>query len=428
MREQQATTETLLDAARRADGALYTAPMVAILAAGSTFGFSSSVFNLLPKYLVEVLGAGPAQIGMVTATFGAATVAVCPLLARWIDRMPRGHFVRLGALLMIVTSLAFSYVDEFDVLLIVLRAVQGAAFGLTFTALTTLVADVAPAKRLSEALGLVGASMLITNAIAPAVVEPLAAGYGWTPAFVLAAVLAGASLVIGGFLDAHPHARDRGGVPMDAAEPRTSGRTLHYAIITASVGCAFGVMFTYHQPFALSLGRANVSGFFVSYCVAALVARLALGRLTDRIGRFRVAVVALHLYTLVVLATAAMQPGLLEAYGALLGLSHGMFFPAFNALAIAGASPSGRGRLLTVFTAAFYGGFAAGVLVLGALAEHGGYPIVFAATAATTFTASGLLVFSRAFLVEAQPTSTGHPIEVVSVGPVDETCASKGAT
>jgi MFS family permease len=87
-------------------------------------------------------------------------------------------------------------------------------------------------------------------------------------------------------------------------------------------------MFTYPQPYALELGMTSVRGFFIAYCSFALAARVLLGPFTDRLGRFPVAVAALNLYTLVVLATAGLRPGMLEPLGALMGLAHGLFFPA----------------------------------------------------------------------------------------------------
>jgi MFS family permease len=163
------------------------------------------------------------------------------------------------------------------------------------------------------------------------------------------------------------------------------------------VGAAFGVMFTYPQPYALELGMDSVRGFFIAYCSFALAARLVLGQFTDRIGRFPVAVCALNLYTLVVLATAGMRPGMLEPLGALMGLAHGLFFPAFNAIVIEATRPDARGRMVTIFTAAFYGGSALGTLPTGALAQAVGYAWVFVASSVVTFIASGVLLFSPEF-------------------------------
>jgi predicted MFS family arabinose efflux permease len=389
---------------------LYSSELLAALTAGAAFGFASSVFYLLPKFLTEI-GAGAVAIGAVSAAYGAATLAATPLIAVWIDAIPRVALVRFGALLTFVTSLAFVGVSEFGLAMLSLRAAQGVAFACFFTGLTALVTELAPARRLSEALGLAGASMLIMNAIAPAVVEPLAERFGWSSAFVAAAAMSVLAIVAA---RASPR-RTPGRAGADVSglvALLVQRRTLHYAAITAAVGAAFGVMFTFPQPYALALGMSSVRGFFVAYCTCALAARVSLGRLSDRLGRFRVAVFALNLYTLVVLATAGLRPGLLEVLGALLGLAHGLFFPAFNAIVITAAKPHERGKIVTVFTAAFYGGLAVATLPLGALADVAGYPAVFTASAAITFAAGGLLVFSREFGTTAGAVEIDTPAEL----------------
>src|SRR6185295_587071 len=86
---------------------------------------------------------------------------------------------------------------------------------------------------------------------------------------------------------------------------------------------------------------------------------------------------------------------MLEPLGALMGLAHGLFFPAFNAIVIEATRPEARGRMVTIFTAAFYGGSALGTLPLGVLAQAVGYAWVFVVGAALTFVAGGVLLFSR---------------------------------
>jgi predicted MFS family arabinose efflux permease len=383
--------------------------MIALLCAGAAFGFATSVFYLLPKFLAAT-GAPATAIGAATSAFGFATVATAPLIALWIDSVSRVRLIAAGSLLMLAVSAAFVAVDGYGVLLLLLRCAQGCAFACVFTALSALVTELAPQRRLSEALGLAGASMLVMNAIAPAVVEPLAGRYGWPCAFALAA--AASAVALFATVAMPPETPLRSGADV-AGLARLARRadTVQYALITAAVGAAFGAMFTYPQPFAMEMGRESVRGFFVAYTVFALGARIVLGRLADRVGRFRVAVIALHLYTLVVLAGAGLRPALLEPLGALLGLAHGVFFPAFNAGVIAGLEAADRNKILSVFTGAFYGGLALGALPLGALADAAGYPAVFVATAGVTFGAGMLLVASRTL---ADP-ATGPPLSTAEV-------------
>ena len=86
------------------------------------------------------------------------------------------------------------------------------------------------------------------------------------------------------------------------------------------------------------------------------------------------ALVALALYGTATLFAAWLEPARARALGALFGIAHGMLYPALNAFAIEEVLPEQRGSVTTFFNGSFNGGFAAGVVVLGALAQYAGYP------------------------------------------------------
>ena len=145
----------------------------------------------------------------------------------------------------------------------------------------------------------------------------------------------------------------------------------------ALVGVALGAMFTFHQPFALELGMTHVRSFFVAYAASAVVMRVGFGGLIDRAGRRRVVLVTLALYAVVVAGMSALEPGWLGLFGAGLGVAHGLFYPAYNALAVEGLGEHERGKLIGLFQAGFNVGSSCGTFALGELAERAGYPAVF---------------------------------------------------
>jgi predicted MFS family arabinose efflux permease len=91
---------------------------------------------------------------------------------------------------------------------------------------------------------------------------------------------------------------------------------------------------------------------------------------------------------------AFLQPGLLGWIGAAFGLAHGLFYPAFNAMALEGAAPHERGKFMALFNSAFNAGWAGGGLGLGVLAEAAGYPPVFIVSAAIVFAGLALFIAS----------------------------------
>jgi predicted MFS family arabinose efflux permease len=78
--------------------------------------------------------------------------------------------------------------------------------------------------------------------------------------------------------------------------------------------------------------------------------------------------------------------------GGLLGIAHGMFFPAFNAVAVDYALESERGKAMAAYNGAFNVGFAAGSYLLGYVAMATSFPTIFFIAAVTCAAAFLLLV------------------------------------
>lgn len=372
-----------------------SADLLRVLGAASVWGFAFSTFYLLPKFLAQELHAGPSEIGLTVGVFSIATVVATPFAGWVVDRFPRRYAMVAGSVLMAVAAAGFLGVHGLGALLDGLRVVQGLSYALVVTAVGTLVADVVPRAKLNQALGLSGSSMLVMNALAPAVAEPLAIAAGWPVVFALAAFAAAVAAVVAAGIrePSSIHAAvGKGGMRALFAQRITR----HYGAVIMLTGAAFGAVFSFEPALALALGRARVGGFFVAYGIAAIVVRVGFGSVPARLGSYRVARGALALYAVVVLALAFAGPHALEPLGALFGIAHGLFYPAVNAIAVTAVRAHERGRMVAVFTGAFAAGLAAGSALLGHLAAVGGYASVFVVAAGGVAVALAVLCASPA--------------------------------
>jgi MFS family permease len=362
---------------------LFTRDFALILATQLAFGFAFSSFFLLPKFVVTALHGSPSQVGFVGAMSVVAAVLASPLCGRLLDRGARAPIIALGCLLSGIGAIGFLGVTEIGAYLYGLRVVQGIGYTLYFVAAGTLVADIAPAARLSQALGWFGSAGLLMNAVATLVAERIAHDFGWHAVFIGAAV----SGVIGCVLSLALQEPTKLASTTPVARPlSTSKATSRLPVMWAAAagGAAFGVMFTFTQPLALSLGETNLSPLFAGYTAAALLVRLAFGNLADRLGRARVGGAALACYALVVACTAGLSQGYLIVVGLGFGLAHGAFYPSLNALALEKAERSERGTVGAYFNAAFNGGVLLVTYCFGQVAQAYGYRIVFLLVAVLT--------------------------------------------
>lgn len=347
------------------------------------FGLSYSTYFLLPKYLTREFHSSADVIGAVAAMASIAGVLATPWMGAWLDRGARRPFVSYGAVVNALTGFGFAFLHSASWPMYALRIVNGVSYVLVFNAVVTMATDLAPPKKLSQAIGLCGAASMASNTVAPAVAEFVADHQGWPLVFMLAGGAAlSASLLSFGLREsrrpqsATPHADAGPSAIRLLLEPSRRGAF----ICAAANGAAFGVMFTFTQPLALMQGANQVSAFFVGYTLTALTIRIGLGTLADTWGRRRVAFAALVLYGLVAFMTAYLRPHLLFVAGAGLGLSHGLLYPAINAIAAEGVPHARRGAVMSYFYGCFAAGFAFWVLGLGVLARDHGYPIVFTLT------------------------------------------------
>jgi predicted MFS family arabinose efflux permease len=375
----------------RPEPTLYTEGFVVPLSLQLAFPFSFSTFFLLPKFMATQLAAAPAAIGVVTAMFGLSGLAAIPLVGIRIDSMRRRALLFEGSALMALGAFGFLFVDHAGTLAAALRLLQGLAWAMVFNASIALASDTAPPERMAEAIGSLGGASLLMNAIAPAIAEPLADRVGYAPVFALAGLAALAAT----------------GLSLRVEEPASVHRgrmlslgplvwrpvTAMMATILASAGAAFGVMFTFHQPYALKVGIHEVRGFFLAYTAGALAVRIGFGHVADRVGRRAVAAVA-ALCSIAVIGMQTLTLAKLWFFGGLFGVAHGFFYPAFNAMLLEAVRHDERGRVMTLSNGFFSIGTAS-VMGLGYAVERLGYPPV--------FRMAGLCAVAGAALLAAWP-------------------------
>ncbi len=349
-----------------------------VTAANFVFFLNFASFFLLPVHL-QALGASEETIGYVMGTAGFAGIVVLPFLGVLLDRVDRRRFVIAGGFTMALASFAYLAVPGTGPALYLLRVVQGVAFTSAFVTASTLAAELAPLASRGRALGLFGISTLLTHAIAPAVGEVVARRWGFDALFALAGTLGLAAAVLSLAVHAPPaHAR---------SAPVASARALRrepvlWLTAAAMVACGmgFGTILTFVPTFVHVVGIERVAPFFLSYSLAAVSVRLALGGLSDRIGRrpvlFPAMIVAAS--AMAALGTVSSVPALV-AVGLLFGAGHGMIYPTANALMVDLSHAGNLGRVQTLFSGSFSVGVATSAFVFGRVIERFGYRVAFGA-------------------------------------------------
>lgn len=363
-----------------------------LLASVSFFGFSWSFYLILPKYFASELGMDAAGIGRAVAVQGLTAVAATPLVGWLVDRYGRQRWLVFGNFMLAVTGVIYLFVDHDGPLLYLGQMCWGIGMVMGFNAAGTMTADIAPADRMAQALGLFGAANLGMNAVSPTIGEILSDAVGWRYVFMASA----AAGLLATMLSARLSEPVR--QPMEeheAPRPVFGGPLLRVYGATFVMTAAFTALFTLHQPFALELGVTEVRRFFIGFALVALTVRLGGGRLIDRFGVLRSSVVAFCLYSAVPPILGVLGPKHLFAIGAMMGLGHGIAYPAVTALGIARAAASSRGMVVSIIHGAFNGGHAIFAFALGLVAAEWDYDVAFWTAGVVTSSGALLLGVTR---------------------------------
>jgi MFS family permease len=373
---------------------IYTPAFWAMAVANFAQTASFSAFFLLPLYLLDH-GGHRGDVGMVMGIFALASAACRPWVSEMIDRIGRKRSYTLGSLVMVAAPLVhLGFTDPLGSgypWLLALRAVHGIGMAICFTAVFTYMADILPADRFNEGIGMFGISGLTGVAAGPLVAETILHHAGYPGLFLAASGFSLISLVVHlPLAESHVPASIRQGPSFFALLGR--GKFIIIALLALLFGFGLAGTGNFVAPLAAERGLGLVSSYYLYYSAGAIATRFVGGQLADRFGENRLLPWGIGLYGLgLVLLTMIHGPLLFDLAGACAGAGHGLLFPTLNALAVRGEPGEVRGKATGIFTGGIDAGCFAGSLLLGYIGEWLSLTALFWVAGAGM--AGGLLLF-----------------------------------
>jgi len=331
----------------------------------------------LPVYVLAI-GGSQADAGLVSGALAFTALLLRPPIGWLTDAWRRRPLVLIGTFCYGLASLA--YVVASSVPMLVLgRVIHGFGLGNYTTAANAYVADITPAGRRAEAIGLYTSAQSIGLIVGPAIGFLIVSQLGFQRLFYFTAGLAFTAFVVSWF------ARER--------RPRSSTKTkrapwsprigivavdaLPVAWIAACLGMGFGPLGAFISIFAQSRGIENPGLYFTAQAAALLVSRPLAGRLADRRGRTFVMIpgTIVSALSLALLPLAHDLPHFLVS-AALFGLGFGATQPAALALLVDRVRSEQRGLAMSTYFLGFDLGISLGSMGLGVVGQTWGFGVM----------------------------------------------------
>jgi predicted MFS family arabinose efflux permease len=362
---------------------ILTRPM--IMAMATTFGALTSFYllvSVVPLYAAGA-GTGGGGVGLSTGAMMLSTVMVEFAVPRLLARFGCRAVIAAGLVLLGVPAIALLASAALPVVLGVSFA-RGAGLGILMVAGTALAADLVPAGRRGEGMGLYGVAAGVPSIAGLPLGLWISHHFGYGPVFVAGTAVALVPLLAAAGLPSTRPAPD--GHDDGILRGLRVGGIARPALIFSATTLAAGVIMTFLPLAVPARAVGMVSMALLVQSIAMPLARWWAGRFGDRHGHSRLLLPG-------VLASAIGTAGLFwlnSPYAviggmALFGIGFGIAQNVTQSLMFARVPRSEFGRVSALWNLAYDGGLGVGAVGFGLVLGHTGYAAGFALTAALIF-------------------------------------------
>lgn len=354
--------------------------LMAVLGSGLSMYLLTSV---VPLYLAST-GSGGVGAGLATGAMMLSAVAMELAVPALLVRFGYRNTLALGLVLLGLPALVLLTTTALPLVLAVC-AVRGAGLGIMVVGGVALVAELVPAHRRGEGLGVYGMVVGLPAIIGLPLGVYLTGPIGFNGVFVIAAAVSLAGLV---FLPGLPGRRSAQDLSLEKPHLQVLGGLrgsglLMPTFVFAAVTVAAGITVTF-LPLAVAEDKHTlVAAALLVQAVAAPVARWLAGRYGDRHGATRLLAPALLSATLGAASLILIDSPVTVLVGMLLfGAGFGAAQNVTLAMMYDRVPPSRYGQVSALWNLAYDAGWGVGAIAFGAAVGVIGYPTAFGLTAA----------------------------------------------
>jgi MFS family permease len=384
---------------------LVTRPFVLLVAAGlAFFTAGGAVLPVASQFAEGPLGADTVGVGVAIGAFALGSLLLRPLVGWTSDRFGRRPTLVIGTLLS-MGALALHLVVDSLLLLVLVRAMLGAAEAFFFVALLAAASDLAPEGRQGEAFNLASLALYIGLALGPPIGETVLDLAGFEAVWIVCIGLTVLATVLSLLV---PETAPAVLAAAAGAPKRVRARLFHPAGLFPGVVVFLGTWgmagyFAFVPLHAKQIGMSGSALPLAVYAALVVVLRLVFAKLPDQIGAARLSGTALVVGAVGLLTIALVPTPLgLVAGSAVFACGMAFMMPALLTLAVARVADTERGAVVGTTSLFLDLSFGLSPAFLGAIAGAAGYVGAFMVSAA----AAGL----GAILLAARRNTLARPV------------------
>jgi MFS family permease len=343
------------------------------------------IFTTLALYLQEE-GMNVAVAGVVIGAMPLAAMFMRPF-SGWITDAFDRRTLLLFFLVLNSLCMAMYAMVESDAGYMILRIVHGIGFCMMTTVTMALIVDYIPPSRLSEGMGYFGVTQTIAMAVGPAIGLALSQwlGYEWmfrmAAAFIVFPILG--LMRLSGGANSRPEAsasRLRQKLRLKPGDLFVKEAVL-VSVISFAIASLNGIESSYIALYGAQFQLSNIGWYFTLSAITLMIARIWLGKLSDRYGLSAVLYPALFAigssFVLLASISTAYAMVMFALAAVIKALGVGVLQPALQAQAVKHVDPERRGAAVSTYFVGSDLGQATAPALAGSLIGFAGYSFMF---------------------------------------------------
>lgn len=320
-----------------------------------------------------------AYAGVMTGAFTLAALFIRIVAGKMLDKIGRRKVLMFGVGITVLSTVAYLLTNNIYII-IFLRVMQGVGFGISSTAIATIVTDVTPESRMLEGIGYSGVGITITTAIGPSIALALV-GENYDKFNVLFIVTAAVALftILLSFKLSYKEVVSKKEEGTCDGEGISISKIIIPSIVLFIAAVAESTILAFAGLYGIELGFSNIGLFFTINAMGILASRLFINQIVNKLGTnvvvsSGVLIFAASIFGIAVTKTYIM----LIIMGFLCGVMVGSLLPIVNLLILDSASKSSRGMANAIYYALIDGGYGIGSIMWGQVVVACGYRWIYA--------------------------------------------------
>ncbi len=238
-------------------------------------------------YAIQQFNASESMAGLAASIFVIGAFISRLFTGRYLETIGRKRVLMVGALLFFVPTLLYFTVSNMNLLLLV-RFIHGAGFGISTTALSTIVIDIIPKERRGEGISYFFLNHTLATSIGPFLGLYLNQHAGFSMIFIVCTILSSISVIIPLFLKI-----PRPVITEDQSNSLKGFKLSNFfekkavpmSLMITIMGFVYSGILSFLTAYATEINLIEAASFFfLVYSITLLISRPFTGKLLDKKG------------------------------------------------------------------------------------------------------------------------------------------------